>query len=275
MSSEEEKRIEYCKQYNIHHLMELLAAKVLVERPENPFAYLRNLLDSVEESETHKHSYDPTTIHYKSTKEGVPSMKKITLSTFGLNNAGKTTLLSALGGNVDVNCTPTVGFTPVQFQTDEYDICIFDLGGAANFRGIWIHYYHDCHGIIYVIDSAADEAVVAESLEVLEKTLTHPYVAGKPLLVLANKKDLPESQRTEVVPEKFLETHVLPGTPYRVVATCGIEQDAELESGVEWLLQAVATRYDELAARVESDTAHVKEENERKRQERLAAIRGE
>lgn len=93
---------------------------------------------------------------------------KITLGMFGLDNAGKTTLLSALEGEINPNTLPTVGFTPLQFRSDNCDVCIFDLGGAANFRGIWTHYFHDCHGIIYVIDSASDAATVDLSLKVLQ-----------------------------------------------------------------------------------------------------------
>lgn len=318
MSAEEqEERVAYCKKYNIHHLFELLATKVLVDRPENPFAYLRDMLQTIEESENKKGSYDPTQIHFAADdsksdegagealadgpaggeeaaappphhrgKEG-GKRQKITLGTFGLNNAGKTTLLSALGGNVDVNCMPTVGFTPIQFSTEDYDICIFDLGGAANFRGIWVHYFHDCHGLIYVIDSASDEGCLAESLEVFKETAGHPYMRGKPVLVLANKKDLPTSRvhtgddtgddgnATPLVSEEMVTSVLAPDTPFREVATCGIREDPALDSGVEWLLATVSDSYEALASRVAQDTAHVKEEKERKRQERLAALREE
>lgn len=281
--SEEEKRVAYCKEHNIHHLLELLATKVLVERPENPFAYLRDLLTSTEESEKNKGTYDPTQIHFGAADAKAATgaggaggeLKKITLGTFGLDNAGKTTLIAALGGEIEPNCTPTVGFSPVRFQAGDKDICIFDLGGAANFRGIWVHYYHDCHGILYVVDSAADEERTAQSLEVLRETLTHPYVAGKPLLLLANKKDLAASKREAVVPEALLAELVPPGTAHRVVATCGLQEDEELDAGVEWLLATVAEQYETLSERVKAESAAVKAENERKRQERLAALRAE
>ncbi|EPY33363.1 Arf/Sar family, other [Strigomonas culicis] len=274
--SEDEQRVAYCKEHNIHHLFELLATKVLVERPKNPFEYLRGLLQSVEESEQKKNTYDPTQIQFQSTKTAdKKELKKLTIGTFGLDNAGKSTLLTALAGEIEPQCTPTVGFSPTQFQTDEYDICIFDLGGAANFRGIWVHYFHDCHGIIYVVDSASEEKTVAESLKVLTDTLQHPYVGGKPLLVLANKKDLPGARKEAVVPDGFLEQLLLPGTPHRVVATCGVKEDLALEGGVEWLLATVGERFEQLSKRVADDCKRVKEEKDRQRAERLAALRAE
>lgn len=280
-ADEQTQRIAYCKEHNLHHLFELLATKVLVDRPENPFVYLRNLLQSVDEAEKKKGTYDPTKIaaaELRSTAGaagGSGTLKKITLGTFGLNNAGKTTLLSALGNNIDPNVTPTVGFTPIRFQTEDYDICIFDLGGAANFRGIWVHYFHDCHGLIYVVDSAASQELLQESLQVLRDTVQHPYMQGKPLLVLTNKKDLPESRKESVLPDGFVAETLLEGTPFRCVATCGLVVDECLDSAVEWLLAEVSNNYESLQSRVEKDTIHVKEEKERKRMERLAALRGD
>lgn len=343
--SEEEQRIAYCRSHELQHLFELLVTKVLVDRPENPFGYLRELLTAVEETEMKKGSYDPTQIHFAdddgnstgdaaaagsnngavlngsgiggtattttteattttttttttvTTADSPRKRRKITLGTFGLNNAGKTTLLSALGGNVDPNCMPTVGFTPIRFSTDDFDICIFDLGGAANFRGIWVHYFHDCHGLLYVVDSAGDAANLAESLEVFVETAGHPLMRGKPVLVLANKKDLPNSRvhgtknskegedttatngdGERVMPEDVIAAAVPFGTPFREIATCGLrggDDDPTLDAGVEWLLATVADKYSEVAARVAEDTAHVKAEKERQRQERLAALRAE
>jgi ADP-ribosylation factor-like protein 13B len=311
--SEEEARIEYAKQHNIHHLFELMATKVLVKRPENPFAYLRSLLEDVEQTEKNKASYDPTKVHFNDSRDtsavglvgssgatetqaadgqaggAVPAAspssdakttkkkKNVTLATFGLDQAGKTCAITVLEtGEAEPHYSPTVGFAPVKFPLEDYNLCIFDLGGAANFRGIWVHYYHDTHGIVYVIDSASSEERVAESLKVLQETLQHPFVKGKPLLVLANKKDLPESRGVDVVPQGFIE-EAMGDTPapHRVIATCAIEDDPALVEGIEWLLESVAKDYEALASRVARDSNTVKEEKARQRAERLAAIRGE
>lgn len=319
--SEEEARIGYAKQHNIHHLFELMATKVLINRPENPFAYLRTLLADVEESEKHKATYDPTKIHFHDSREAsvvVPATtssssgnggaggpppstaaaatpssaateaaavgsttkkekRAVTLAMFGVDQAGKTCALAVLeNGEAEKQYSPTVGFAPVKFPLENFNLCIFDLGGAANFRGIWVHYYHDTFGIIYVIDAAASEEKVAESLKVLEATLQHPYVRGKPLLVLANKKDLPGNRGVEVVPQGFLEAAMGEApAPHRVIATCAVEDDPALVEGIEWLLECVSDRYDALTARVAADCSAVKEEKARQRAERLAALRGD
>eukprot|EP00796_Vickermania_ingenoplastis_P004950 gene4950-3551_t len=284
--SEEDQRIAYCKAHNIHHLLELLATKVLVDRPENPFAYLRELLDTVEVSEQKKASYDPTQIQYAGARQAAGASepdgegavkkapRKITIATLGLNNAGKTTIISALGGELLPNSSPTVGFTPVHFHTEDHDICLFDLGGAANFRDVWVHYFHDCHGLIYVIDSASDDETLAESLNVLRQTLAHKYMQGKPTLILCNKKDLEASRLVDVFPDGFLED-LLSHAPYRVSATCGLEDDDERDEQVEWLLKVISDDYDVLGARVQADMAEVKEEKKKAKAARLAALADE
>lgn len=303
MAEEENKMIEYCKAHNIHHLLELLATRLLVERPENPFQFLRDLLSSVEESESKKQSYDPTEIQFSSsmsTEKGTSSReevlqsqdlsddkskksvrgevavsKKLIVAVLGLENAGKTTLISALGGDIVTQTTPTVGFAPVHFYTEEEDICLFDLGGASNFREVWVHYYADCHGLVYVVDSAADEGTIAESLRVLKEVLSHPYMQGKPTLIVANKKDLKGSRLEKVIPEGFLKG--LPSGPpsFRIVATCSIVEDDQRDDGMDWLLGTIASQYETLATRVREDVAVEKEKKHKERQARLALILAE
>lgn len=287
MSDEEVKRVEYCQKHQIHFLMELLASKVLAERPENPFNYLRNLLGSVEKVAGKTSTYDPTEIQYtsaqtdgvsgkkESTSDKIPNaMKRITLAVLGLSNAGKTTLISALGGEIITDATPTVGFTPIHFHTEEHDICLFDLGGAANFRGVWPHYYPDVHGLIYVIDSASDDATVNESVALLKEIMSHTHMKDKPVLVFANKKELEMSRLLDVLPVSFMED--LPAsTPFRITATCGLEIDDERDEHVEWLIQCISAQYDSLDERVKRDVSAVKEEKRKAREAKLAALRAE
>lgn len=301
MAEEEKKMMEYCKAYNIHHLLELLATRVLAERPENPFQFLRDLLSSVEKHEAKKQSYDPTEIQFSSSvtteraasskeevlqsrdlsddkskksikSEGTGGSKKLTVAVLGLENAGKTTLISALGGEIITQTCPTVGFAPVHFYTEEEDICLFDLGGASNFRGVWVHYYADCHGIVYVIDSAADEEGLKESLRVLKEVLSHPYMKGKPVLIVANKKDLKPCRIDTVIPEGFLEELSVSPSCVRVVATCSIMEDEQRDDGMDWLLGIISAQYDTLSARVRDDVAAEKEKKRLEREARLAAM---
>jgi ADP-ribosylation factor-like protein 13B len=95
---------------------------------------------------------------FKSLFQGGKNVKKdlqLTVMLIGLDNAGKTTLLSSIqGGKIIIvaiidtknqetktNVTPTIGFNREQIKHGRYDITYFDLGGNEKFRGIWTRYF--------------------------------------------------------------------------------------------------------------------------------------
>ena len=43
------------------------------------------------------------------------------------------------------------------FKYKKIKITICDCGGDKMFRSLWNYYYHNIHGIIYVIDSTNEE----------------------------------------------------------------------------------------------------------------------
>jgi ADP-ribosylation factor-like protein 13B len=261
-------RVLYCREHNVHHLFELLAAKLLAERPSNPFAYLRSELEGIEDSEKRKGEYDPTQVKVSD------ELRNVTLAMLGLDNAGKTALLAAMGGEHDENTTPTVGFDPKAFQTDTHSIKIFDLGGGGNFRGIWHHYFHDCHGFFFVID-ASDASKFEEAAVCLKDIVSHPYMNGKPIVIVVNKVDLLKDVDAQVssVLKSINVTPESLSAKFTVIKTCAIRSDdsandQEIESGIEWMIGAVDADYQKLAQRVVDDTARIKEEKKK----RLAAL---
>ena len=92
----------------------------------------------------------------------------------------------------------------------------WDLGGQRGIRSIWPKYYDDCHAVVYVVD-AVDHERLSEGWEVfgtvslpffnakkqgalkrartptLDSVLSAPQILGVPLLLLANKQDIPNS----------------------------------------------------------------------------------
>eukprot|EP01052_Picozoa_sp_SAG31_P027286 SAG31_NODE_2541_length_5536_cov_2.014162_1_plen_78_part_00 len=58
---------------------------------------------------------------------------------------------------------------------------------------LYQHYYRTAEGIIFVLDSAdADRLAVAR--EELRSLLQEPELYGRPVLILANKQDLPTAR---------------------------------------------------------------------------------
>ena len=55
---------------------------------------------------------------------------------------------------------------------------------------MWDKYYAECHAIIYVVDSV-DVERIDESVAAFRKMISNEHLNGVPLLLLANKQDLP------------------------------------------------------------------------------------
>ncbi|XP_072024489.1 uncharacterized protein [Amphiura filiformis] len=140
----------------------------------------------------------------------------------GLDAAGKTTILYRVKLNEAVTTIPTIGFnvetvTPVPNVT----LCVWDVGGQQKVRALWQHYFCETHGLIFVVDSA-DRSRLWEARDELFRVLSSSYMTpGIPVLVLANKQDLPGalgvSEITDVLDLNTLST----SHPWSVQSTQG------------------------------------------------------
>jgi len=127
--------------------------------------------------------------------------KQSTLMIVGFEGAGKTTLVNNLLGQPFEPCKSTMGFGRKQLSLPPsadglhqapFSVQLYDLGGASNIRGYWPRYYDAVHGVVFVVDaSVTDDATWAELHASFAELRAHPLIAGKPVLVFANKQDRP------------------------------------------------------------------------------------
>lgn len=109
----------------------------------------------------------------------------------GLDAAGKTTLLYRLKLNETVMTIPTVGFNVETVQPiNNVTFTMWDVGGQDRIRTLWRHYYTNTDGLLFVVDSV-DSSRFAEARSELESLLDANLLQGVPLVLLANKQDLP------------------------------------------------------------------------------------
>ncbi|KAL8614525.1 hypothetical protein ACOMHN_067397 [Nucella lapillus] len=109
----------------------------------------------------------------------------------GLYNAGKRTLIRELDGDT----LGLYGAASVERTTLKKKNLVFlswDLGGRESIRPLARHFYQRAHAIIYMVDSQ-DRDLFENGMvrDKLQETLTEKALSGLPLLVLANKQDLP------------------------------------------------------------------------------------
>ncbi|XP_027530191.1 ADP-ribosylation factor-like protein 11 [Neopelma chrysocephalum] len=109
----------------------------------------------------------------------------------GLDFAGKSTLLYKLKSGQAVETCPTVGFNVESLQTPcGISFTLWDVGGQDSLRASWPDYLEDINTLVFVIDST-DMARLSEAAAALEEALSHPSMAGIPILLLANKQEVP------------------------------------------------------------------------------------
>ena len=87
---------------------------------------------------------------------------------------------------------PTVGFNVEQVTFNNLKMQVWDLGGQTGLRPYWRCYYADTNAVVYAIDSADKDRLDVARQE-LELMLQEEELKGAPLLVLANKQDLPNA----------------------------------------------------------------------------------
>ncbi|XP_061755949.1 ADP-ribosylation factor-like protein 13A isoform X2 [Nerophis ophidion] len=152
---------------------------------------------------------------------------------------------------------PTQGCVRNQTRVENYLVTLLDVGGSV---GAWGDFYGEAHGIIFVVDSS-DRPRIKEVKEVLADLLKQPRVAGKPILVLANKQDkmraLLGSDLTEMLSlEKLVNQsrslcHIEPCS-----ALMDIRRRADRKTlrGLRWLVRAISLDYLQLTTRLVQDS---------------------
>ena len=111
----------------------------------------------------------------------------------GLDGSGKTSILARLSGDDPRTVLPTLGFNIRAFSLENAPLLkVWDQGGTPSMRRYWPAYYAKAHAIAFVIDSS-DHRRPGECSRVMQEVLDDDLLLGVPLLVLANKQDVPNA----------------------------------------------------------------------------------
>ncbi|XP_072251260.1 ADP-ribosylation factor-like protein 9 [Leuresthes tenuis] len=109
----------------------------------------------------------------------------------GLDGAGKTSLLCCLStGVLEQDIQPTQGFNAVSISKDNMNIEFLEIGGKEDLRPYWQKYMSKALLLVFVVDSSNPELFPVARKHLLELLASRPSL---PLMVLANKQDLPGS----------------------------------------------------------------------------------
>ena len=106
----------------------------------------------------------------------------------GLDNAGKSTLVSLLKTGRVTQLDPTKHAHSEHITIGKVNINAFDLGGHEAMRKIWKEYTPQIDAIVYLID-AADKSRFEESKREFDRVLQSADIGKVPILVFGNKID--------------------------------------------------------------------------------------
>eukprot|EP01013_Petalomonas_cantuscygni_P038984 TRINITY_DN70258_c0_g1_i1.p1 TRINITY_DN70258_c0_g1~~TRINITY_DN70258_c0_g1_i1.p1 ORF type:complete len:179 (+),score=22.55 TRINITY_DN70258_c0_g1_i1:138-674(+) len=158
----------------------------------------------------------------------------------GLDHAGKSTIINALKPQKkrrdDIG--PTPGYQMEEFEKGPISFKVFDMGGAKKHRDLWEKVFNQVTGVIFVIDSSDRLRMVAVQEE-LEALLGSPHLRSAPLLVFANKMDLPGGQTPAEIVDRLQLASLCRGRPYQIHASNALTGEG-ISDGVDWLGAALA-----------------------------------
>ncbi len=121
---------------------------------------------------------------------------------------------------------------------------MWDICSQSRIRPLWHHYFEGASGIVFVVDAANRDRVDFAAEELERNVLSSPLLDGVPLLVFANKQDLPRALTPgEVGIRLGLEGHT--EREWHVQASSAARVDGGpdgLAEGFAWLAEAAGRR---------------------------------
>lgn len=183
----------------------------------------------------------------------------------GLDNAGKSTALYRMRTGQYCETIPTIGFNCEKVKgkmrkSKDIVFTIWDVGGQDRVRPLWRTYARGAEGIMFVLD-AADHATLEEAKLELIQIFKQPETRELPILILANKQDMPDAHSHAYLTDYLLEGTVHYSAPsstatttatattkpthvndqVRIVAACAITGDG-LDESLDQLYEMIVKK---------------------------------
>ncbi|KAH7825479.1 Arl3b [Monocercomonoides exilis] len=165
-----------------------------------------------------------------------PKKETLRLLFLGLDNAGKTTILNAMSDLPVQTVAPTQGFNMKTVDHSKYQLKCWDLGGQKSIRQYWKNYFGQTDGFVFVVD-AADSRRLEECGVELQKLLEEEKLSGLPLLVYANKMDLPTAMKPDEV-ALALDLYSIRDRAWQIQGCSAIKNEG-LQDGIGWLVTQI------------------------------------
>lgn len=123
---------------------------------------------------------------------------------FGLDNAGKTTILSFIKGEPNLETEPTRTFNVVDVILEDTNVVVWDCPGQIKYRSSWDNGLHSVNILMFVLDTN-DSARFEEALGEFNKIVKNLDESKAPLIFCYNKMDLKKAKKNITTAKKMFE----------------------------------------------------------------------
>ncbi|CAF1262335.1 unnamed protein product [Rotaria sordida] len=145
---------------------------------------------------------------------------------------------------------PTIGIDYEKIEINEASIMVWVIGGRLGSRALWQQYYDRMSALIFVVDSH-DRDRVDQACEQLHLMANKDKLREKPILIFANKQDLPDAMTLDELRDKLHLAKLNTNTKLRLQPASAI-QNQGLREGFEWLANCIVEKIDPIKPIVET-----------------------
>lgn len=114
---------------------------------------------------------------------------------------------------------------------------VWDVGGQEKLRPLWRSYTRCTDGVIFVVDSCKEERLEEAKLELLKIYKSQGSVHS-PVLVFANKQDLPTALDVSTIESLLGMKELGAGATWHIQPTCAITGEG-LDEGINKLHELI------------------------------------
>jgi len=150
----------------------------------------------------------------------------------GLDASGRTTALYRMKLGEVVTTIPTIGFNVETLDHKGASFTVWDVGGCDKIRPLWRHYFQGTDALFFFVDSS-DRDRFQEAMDELFRMLAEDELRDAPVLIYANKQDLPNAMTPAEIVERG-DLHRIRHRAWHILGSCGTTAEGLFE-GVDWL----------------------------------------
>jgi ADP-ribosylation factor-like protein 8 len=169
--------------------------------------------------------------------------QEMEITLVGLQSAGKTTLLNGISDGTlgaEKDTIPTIGLNTRKVTKGNVSIKLWDIGGQPRFRSMWERYCRGVSAIVFVVDSV-DAQSLPLARQCLLDLLSKPTLQSIPLLVLANKNDVPGARDERQVANE-LDLPSFQGSRNVAIFSISAKRMTNVDAALQWLTHNAAKK---------------------------------